>query len=78
MGKTISNKWSKLRQFSEELNPVVEQLNALFDKYQNEIVFVENFISFPIRKNRVVPFISVSDFKNSYSTTSENQNNSGE
>lgn len=45
--------------FSDELESVIIQLNALLAKYK--IVDVKNYISFPIDNNKVVPFISYRD-----------------
>jgi hypothetical protein len=51
----------QLEPFIDELNPIINKLNALFSKYGIEDV--SQFISFPVRDNKVQPFISYSPDK---------------
>lgn len=59
-------KWQSIYEFSNELEPIITALNNLFRKY--EIVFVDDFISFPIKKNKVTPFIYPPAFPNGLSS----------
>jgi hypothetical protein len=53
----VKNDWPHFLQFNDELSKVVSQLNDVLVKYKAN---AKQFISFPIKDNKVVPFISYS------------------
>lgn len=57
----IKNKWERFEEFTNELEPIVITLNELFTKYELKI---DDFISFQVKQNKIVPFINYSSFPN--------------
>ena len=54
------NKWQTFAQFSEELDPIIKQLNGLMDKYG--VLNPDNFLSFLVIDFKWSVFINYSTF----------------
>ena len=57
---SIQNKWQTFAQFSEELDPIIKQLNGLMEKY--EIYNPDNFLSFLVIDFKWSVFVNYSTF----------------